>query len=140
AIWITKKKLPYDTKSAAQDSLVTAQYSDILSNILTVKTFASEKREQVTFQSAVGAEGTARLRAWNFNNILIAALTFLYALLEMTAMGVVLYLWTKGEVSTGTVVLVQIYVGALFYELFGLGRAFGKFMKSLADAREMVEI
>ena len=54
-------------------------------------------------------------------------------------MCMVIHLWIDGSVSAGTVVLVQIYIGSIFSELFGLGRAFGKLMKNIADASEMME-
>lgn len=139
AIWITKKKLPYDKESATQDSAITARFSDVLSNIFAVKTFASEQRETVSFAGVAQLDEQARWRTWRFNNILIAIQTILFGVLEIVAMYVVIRLWIAGSVSTGTVVLVQVYIGSIFSELFGLGRAFGRLMKSVADASEMIE-
>ena len=64
----------------------------------------------------------------------------MFATLEIAVMYVVIRLWIAGEVSAGTVVLVQVYTGLLFFELFSLGRAFGRFVKNAADATEMIEI
>jgi ATP-binding cassette subfamily B protein len=140
AISITRRKLPYDTASAAQDSIVTAGYADVLSNMLTVKTFAAEEREKEKFTGVAQEDEEVRRRAWRVNNLLIAALTVLFGLLEIGAMYAVIRLWLAGSVTTGTVVLVQIYVGAIFNELFGLGRSFGRVMKDIAEATEMIEI
>ena len=140
AFWMTKKKLPYDSESAMQDSALTARISDALSNMFAVKTFASEREENTAFGQAAERDGTARLRSWRFNNILIAVQTIMFSTLEIVAMYTVIRLWLAGSVSTGTVVLVQIYVGSLFGELFGLGRAFGRLMRNVADASEMTEI
>ncbi len=139
AIWMTKKKLPFDAESAAQDSAITAKLSDALSNIFAVKTFAAEERERDTFAQAVGSDERARLTSWRFNNILIAIQTVLFSVLEIAAMYTVIHLWLAGSVSTGTVVLVQVYIGSIFSELFGLGRAFGRLMKNVADASEMID-
>ncbi len=139
AIWMTKKKLPYDRESATQDSSITARLADALSNIFAVKTFASEERESVSFRDVAAKDEWARLRAWRFNNILIAIQTVMFSILEIVAMYVVIKMWLAGSVSTGTVVLVQVYIGSIFHELFGLGRAFGKLMKNIADAGEMIE-
>lgn len=139
AIWITKKKLPYDAKSATEDSAITAQFSDVLSNMFAVKTFASEQRESDDFARVAERDEQARLRAWRFNNILFALQTFMFSVLEIVAMYVVIRMWLAGSVGTGTVVLVQVYVGSIFSELFGLGRAFGKLMRNIADASEMIE-
>lgn len=139
AIWITKKKLPYDTKSAEQDSLLTAKLSDVLSNIFAVKTFASEEHETEIFSHTARDDERARFKSWRFNNVLIAIQTVMFSMLEIVAMYVVLKMWIAGSVSTGTVVLVQVYIGSIFGELFGLGRAFGRLMKNIADASEMIE-
>ncbi len=139
AIWMTKKKLPYDRESATQDSSITARLSDALSNIFAVKTFAAEERESLSFRTVAGLDERARLRAWWFNTILIAIQTVMFSILEIVAMYVVIKMWLAGSVTTGTVVLVQVYIGSIFHELFGLGRAFGKLMKNIADAGEMIE-
>lgn len=139
AIWMTKKKLPYDRASAEQDSAITAKLSDVLANMFAVKTFATEWRESDVFEGAARGDQQARLEAWRFNNILIAIQTVMFSVLEIVAMYAVIRMWLAGSVSTGTVVLVQVYIGSIFSELFGLGRAFGKLMKNVADAGEMVE-
>lgn len=139
AIWMTKKKLPYDTKSATEDSAITAQFSDVLSNMFAVKTFASEQRESDDFALVAARDEEARRRSWRFNNILFALQTFMFSVLEIVAMYAVIRMWLAGSVGTGTVVLVQVYVGSIFGELFGLGRAFGKLMRNIADASEMIE-
>lgn len=139
AIWLTRKKLPYDKASADQDSAITARLSDAISNMFAVKTFAAEGRETETFSQSAASDREARLRSWRFNNILIAIQTAMFSLLEIAAMYMVIRLWLEGGVSTGTVVLVQVYIGSIFGELFGLGRAFGRLMKDVADASEMIE-
>ena len=140
AVWMTKKKFPYDTASSEQDSAITAQLSDSIANIFAVKTFASEYRESSAFEQVARQDEQARRRSWYFNNRLIAVLTILFSVLEITAMYTVIRLWLEGSVTTGTVVLVQIYVGAIFGELFGFGRSLGRLMKHAADASEMLEI
>jgi ATP-binding cassette subfamily B protein len=140
AFWMTQKKLPYDAESAIQDSALTARLSDALSNMFAVKTFASEWEENTDFGQVAKRDGVARLRSWRFNNILIAVQTIMFSTLEIVAMYAVIHLWLAGSVSTGTVVLVQIYIGSLFGELFGLGRSFGRLMRNVADAREMTDV
>lgn len=140
AWWMTKKKLPYDRASATQDSALTARLADALSNMFAVKTFASEEEEDRAFGEVATRDGSARLRSWHVNNLLIGIQTILFSVLEITAMYTVISLWLSGSVSTGTVVLVQVYTGALFGEFFGLGRAFGRLMKNSADASEMTDI
>lgn len=138
-VWMTKKKLPYDTKSAAQDSAITASLSDAIANIFAVKTFAAEANETETFRDAAAKDREARFKAWRFNNILIAIQTTLFGILELLAMYAAIRLWLSGSISAGTVVLVQIYIASIFGNIFGLGRAFGRLMRKVADASEMIE-
>ncbi len=139
AIWITNKKLPYDEKSATQDSALTATLSDALANMFAVKTFASEAKELGIFREVSTKDRLARFAAWRFNNFLIAVQTILFAILELAAIYTAIRLWLSGDISAGTVVLIQVYVAAIFGGIFGFGRALGRLIRKIADASEMIE-
>jgi len=138
--WVTQRIIPYDTESAKQDSDLTARFSDILSNMFAVKTFATEHEEAQVFEQTIRRDGNARLQSWQINNVLIAIQSILFAFLEIGVMYLMIRSWLNGGVSTGTVVLVQVYIGSIFGELFGFGRAFGNFVKYVADASEMTDV
>jgi len=138
--WVMMKKSPYDEQSSEEDSKLTAKLSDVLSNALTVKTFSAEQNEIDSFAETSNSWERARRKAWNFQNIAITGQTVLLGVLELVAVGISLYLWLKGNITSGTVVLVQLYVGNLFGALFQLNRVFGRVIRRLADASEMIEI
>ncbi len=135
-----RKKTPLDLARAAEDSRVTGALSDVLSNIVSIKAFAAKRREIVDFQAATAREERARRRAWNFQNTQFLAQTVLLGLLEVFGMYFVVRLWLQGEVSAGTVILVQVYLTGLFGQLFSLGKSFTRIIQALTDANEMVEI
>jgi len=55
-------------------------------------------------------------------------------------MGIAFYFWREGSVSTGTVVLILIYLIEMFGNLWDVGKAMGRISKNLADASELVDI
>ena len=60
--------------------------------------------------------------------------------LEIVGIYIAIYLWLKGSISTGTVVLIQVYFGSVFGSGWNLGKAITKFSEALTDASEMVRI
>lgn len=138
--YFIKKKTPLDLARATEDSRVTGVLSDALANIVSIKAFASRRREQEYFEVATTREERARRRAWNFQNTQFLAQTVLLGLLEVFGMYFVVRLWLAGEVSAGTVMLVQMYLTGLFGQLFNLGKSFTKITQALTDASEMVDI
>lgn len=135
-----KKKTPLDLARASEDSRVTGIFSDVLSNIINIKAFSAKQRETDHFEEATSREEKARRRAWNFQNVQFLVQAMLLGALEVFGMYFVIQMWLRGEISAGTVVLVQAYLASIFGQLFGLGRSFTKIIQALTDASEMVDI
>ena len=138
--WVMRKKTPYDEQSAEEDSKLTAALSDVFSNILTVKTFSNEQKEKQSFAETSTRWERARRKSWNFQNLAITGQVVLLVILEIASVGIALHLWLQGSITSGTVVMIQWYMGFLFGALFQLNRVFGRFVRSLAEASEMIEI
>ena len=140
AWWLSKKKAPYDLAVAEQDSVVVGRLSDVVSNMLAVKMFSSGIREQYRFEESTDVEEKLRRRAWNFQNLTFVVQMSLLSILEIGGMYGAIRLWLEGSISTGTVVLVQIYITSISQTLFAVGRVFSKMTGSLAYADEMIEV
>ncbi|QQS16021.1 MAG: ABC transporter ATP-binding protein [Candidatus Moraniibacteriota bacterium] len=140
AWWLSKKKAPYDLAVAEQDSVVVGRLSDVVSNMLAVKMFSSGTREQHQFEESTDVEEKLRRRAWNFQNLTFIVQMSLLSILEIGGMYGAIRLWLAGMISTGTVVLVQIYITSIAQMLFAVGRIFSKMTGSLAYADEMIEV
>jgi ABC-type multidrug transport system fused ATPase/permease subunit len=65
-ILFIRKKIEYDLLEAEADSLVTGKLSDAILNILNIKIFSSDTKEQETFEKATNTEEQRRRRAWYF--------------------------------------------------------------------------
>jgi ATP-binding cassette subfamily B protein len=137
---VMQKKMPYDEISSECDSKMTAKLSDILSNVLTVKTFAAETKEIQSFGETSREWAMAKDKGWRFQTLITAWQSVFLASLELIAIGISLHLWIEGSISSGTVVLIQWYMATIFYLVFGLNREFGRVVQSLAEASEMIEI
>ena len=137
---LTKKKSVYDAEAAEHDSKVSSRLSDAISTMLVIKMFASGTKERTAFEKVTAAEESARRASWNYQNFTFVVQGILMGILELGSMYVALRLWIAGSISTGTVVLVQIYLSHVMMVFWQLGRVLGKITRSFADAEEMVEI
>ena len=139
-IILSNKGRPLREIEARRDSETTGSFSDAISNIFAIKSFANGEKEQKTFDHVLENQHKARIRAWNFDNKRIAILGIIFFIMEVGGMYVAITLWMKGSITPGTVALVQIYFGNIFYNIWNFGRAIQRFNKSIADSVEIIDI
>lgn len=135
-----RKKFEKDLQEAEADSKTTGALADVVTNMLNVKMFASQEREFSNFAQMTRIEENKRRIAWNFQNLQFMFQGYFIAAFEFIGMFTVIYLWSKGVVSTGTIVLAQIYIFASFDVVWNVGRNFTRTMRAFAEAKEMVDI
>ncbi|OGN28818.1 MAG: hypothetical protein A3A33_03510 [Candidatus Yanofskybacteria bacterium RIFCSPLOWO2_01_FULL_49_25] len=140
AWYLTKKKIPLDLAESTADSRVTGRLADVITNVLNLKMFSSRTREISDFVDITEDERKARHRAWTFGNKINIIQAVFFALLEFSSMAIALYMWRNGLISAGTVVLILIYLIAMFESLWDIGKAMGRVSQKFADASELVEI
>lgn len=133
-------KIKKDILTAEADSRVTARLSDVITNILNVKIFSASEKEILSFAETTADEEKKRRDAWYFQNLQFLFQGLFIGLFEFIGMFSVIYLWINGVVSAGTIILMQIYIIAAFNITWTLGRNFTRIMRSLAEAKEMIEI
>lgn len=139
-IYLAKKKIKYDIKEAEADSVVTGKLADVITNILNIKIFSRIKNEFDLFSQSTADEEKKRRQAWYFGNKIDTLKSFLLATLEIVGMYTVIKLWLGGAVSTGTVVLVQIYIVSIFSTLWNIGKIISRLSKSFSETSEIIEI
>lgn len=133
-------KLPVDKKRAEADTLVTAQLADSITNNFNVKIFSAYDKENQNFKTATEKQFKIRKKSWDLGTIsdLIQAATMVT--LEIIVMYTAVKMWQRGEISIGTVALVQSYFYRLFDKFWGIGKQIRSMYEALADANEMTEI
>ncbi|MFT5281087.1 MAG: ATP-binding cassette subfamily B protein, partial [Flavobacteriaceae bacterium] len=134
------KKMQYDFISAQKSSKLTGKLADVLSNIFTVKIFSHTDKEKNEYEEYTVEEKEARDKAWYFNINIMTISGILFILLEIGGMYFALKAWSQGLMSTGTVVLIQLYWASIFGGLLHLAQGISRFMKAIASAKEMVDI
>ncbi|MDB5204866.1 MAG: hypothetical protein JWP09_894 [Candidatus Taylorbacteria bacterium] len=139
-VYSTRKRIPLERKKSEMESKVTGVLSDIVSNVLNLKLFSSQKGERNYFSNVLEEEGKARWASWSFANKSYTVQVFITLFARTSLMFVSILLWSYGEVSAGTIVLVISYGGTLFNRLSGLGSAIRRFSDSYVNSAEFVEI
>lgn len=135
-----KRKIKLDILNSESDSKVTGVLSDMITNILNLKIFSSNNKEYKNWGNVLDFNNKARLKSWNFSNLQLLVQGYFLAILQIGIIYISIKMWLSGNISTGTVVLVQIYIGSLFDTLWNLSRSVGKFVTDLSNAKEMVDI
>jgi ATP-binding cassette subfamily B protein len=135
-----RKKMEYDILESEQDSKISGRLADVFGNILSVKFFSGRKKEIKDFEEHTN-EGVRRAtKAYLYGGRIEVSQSFLVSLVQGITIYIMIVLWIRGELSTGTVVMVQLYmtiVGDMLWEMSG---ALTSFMKSMGDMKEMIDI
>ncbi|MDE2031069.1 MAG: ABC transporter ATP-binding protein [Patescibacteria group bacterium] len=138
--FFVKKKIKYDLYEAEQDSKISGRLADVFSNILAVKFFSARKNEVDSFKEYTDEGAIRSKKAWFFaGRIDIIQGVFIF-IIQSAILYLMITLWIKNQISTGTVVLIQTYMVIVFDRLWNLGNSLTKFMKSAADMKEMIDI
>lgn len=139
--FMVRWSVPKDLASAEQDSNVTAHLSDILGNILTVKSFGSTRREIANFAQSTETQARLRYRAWmqdGFWNTMFQGT--MVNLFELILVGLVLMFAVQGTASAGLVTIVLVYALRNFGIVWNISRNVMRIATALGNANEMVEI
>lgn len=133
-------RFPFDAAIARADSEETGDIADIVTNIINVKMFTSSAREIGRFKNTTMRKQVARLRAWNRDNVFRAVQSVVMAALEIVGMYIALKLWIAGEITAGTIILVQTYFILVSRSAWEIRQAMSDVFRALSDALELVEI
>ncbi len=137
--FLTKVQHPYRIARASADTDVTASLADAVTNQNTVALFSANKHEEKLVADAADNYQRAQLKSWNLNSIIYGFQGLLTNALNIGMLAVGVWLWVKGTITLGDVVLIQAYVFGIFGTVWSFGRQFNTIYNSLADASEMVE-
>jgi len=133
-------KLRFDQAVAEGDSKVGAVYSDAISNIFIVKSFALEAIEQDRVNQASNLVYRKKKIAWILMFLSFAVQGFMTFAIELLLIYLMIRKWQTGHFQVGEFVLFQSIMIMLIQRLWEFGRNFRSFFTALADASEMAEI
>ncbi|MCK5871402.1 MAG: ABC transporter ATP-binding protein [Methylococcales bacterium] len=133
-------KLKYDEALAKADSNVGGVYSDAISNIFIVKSFAMEAREQQRVNQSSYEVYQRRKKAWSLMFLSFAVQGLLIFGIELLLMTLMIDKWKLGQFEVGEFVLFQSILLMLVRRLWEFGRNLRNFFTALADASEMTTV
>jgi ATP-binding cassette subfamily B protein len=136
SIW----KLRFDKAVAQADSGVGGVYSDAVSNIFIVKSFAMEEGEQARINQASDFVYRKKKIAWVLMFFSFAVQGLMTFGIELLLVYLMIQKWTTGNFQVGEFVLFQSIMIMLIQRLWEFGRNFRNFFTALADASEMAEV
>ena len=139
-LFLVGRKFRYDLKEAEQDSKISGRLADVFSNIMAVKFFSALKREIGLFGEYTSEGSKRSKKAWFMEGKIDIVQHLIILIVESVVLYSMAVLWLRGEISTGTIVLVQTYIVIIGRNLWEFTRSSTRFMKSIADMKEVVDI
>jgi len=136
SIW----KLKFDKAVSQADSVVGGAYSDAITNMFIVKSFALEQAEQGQINRAADDVYRKKKLAWILMFFSFAVQSLMTFGIELFLLDLMIEKWQLGNFSVGEFVLFQSLLLLLIHRLWEFGRNFRNFFTALADASEMAEI
>ena len=139
-VYVAKLRQPIRVARAEEDSRMTGNLADAISNQSTIWLFAGNSFEFGRFNESVRKWRTITLRAWNTDDAIWAALGLFIVVINIGMLYGAIYYWQRGLLTIGDFVLIQAYLLTTFQQLIGINRNLRRFYDATADAAEMVEI
>lgn len=136
SIW----KLKFDEAVARGDSKVGGVYSDAISNIFIVKSFALEAFEQQRVNQASDFVYRKKKTAWILMFVSFAVQGLMTFGMELLLVYLMILKWQAGVFQVGQFVLFQSIMLFLIQRLWEFGRNLKNLFTALADALEMAEV
>ncbi len=149
-VWITvmmvynylyaRWKVGYDIKRAEQDSRCTGFLSDTISNELTIKLFAANKREVEGYEHESNTLRNMRLHIFKSHLTNHSVQAMILIVIQVFVLWLGIRAWSEGRLTAGDIILFQSYFAILSGKLLDFSRLIRTCFNSFADATEMVEI
>lgn len=137
---LSRKRKPISLARSLALTKTNAHLSDTISNQNSIALFGASAFESVSFRDVINVLKDAFTKRNIFDVKVNAVYSAFITIIEILVIGGSLYLWSKGEITLGTIVLIQSYIITLIDDIWGFSRIVQAVEESYADAKEMVEI
>ncbi len=133
-------RLPLRRGAVAKESQQVGELADVITNSLTVKTFAAENRERQRYSVTNKDRGNLFLHSWwraVRNAWVIEALC---VIIQMTVLVVGIVLLQRGSISVPVFLLFQVYIFRIVHDIGRSVFIVRQFEVAAGDAQEMTEL
>lgn len=139
-IFLVTRRIPFRRRAARQESRQTGDLADIITNAITIKTFAREATEEQRYEIG-NSELSRRLhRSWSMaiNNTLILQMFCIVLYLVVFVGGVQAI--QHGSLTLATFLLFQVYILRIIDSILKAASEMRMFEGVFGDAAEMTEL
>lgn len=140
SIFFAKRMDALYRKRSEANSKLSSSISDIMTNILAVKTFAGLGNEKDEFEKDNEIQHTSRLAVWLVSVRNSGLLTIVSLSFRIIVLVAGIYFWSKSIISVGTLVLMVLYITNIMDYLRNIGRSIIDFQSNISDCIEAIEI
>lgn len=135
-----KLNIKYEIESNERDSEITWVLADSITNNFNILSFASLNWEIGYFNNTLKKWRKATFKKWNRWEVILTISTVLLVLFLLCTLFFSIKLRGNGAISTGTIVLVQLYMIRIMDQLFMVWYTFKKWNRAIWESAEMLEI
>ncbi len=144
AIWAIVKfavdRLPIRRGAVAKESQQVGELADVITNSLTVKTFAAEDRERQRYGIVNEDRGWLYLRSWRRAVRNAWIIHGLCGIIQMLVLVVGIVLLQRGSINVATFLLFQVYIFRIVNDINDAIFTVRQFEVVAGDAQEMTEL
>lgn len=133
-----KVSMPRFRAAAEQDTAVGATLADLMTGIPTVKSFASENREDALFGRVAGLWYEKSLRAWHTQTVIDAIRSHIRLIMMVGMLGLVIYLWHEQKASAGDMTLAITAFFIIGGYLRDVGRHVTELLRAVSEISDVV--
>lgn len=138
--WFLNYHVQYESAATKAETKTSGHLADTITNFENIKVFSSLAYEQRNFRKLIHEAAHKQAKSWYIFEFFFWLKSAFMAIGEFGIMFFALKLWQNGEITIGTVVLVQAYLASIMYRLWDLTHVLKEIYSNLADAEEMMEI
>lgn len=139
-IWLHKRKLNLSKAASAAQSRVTARLADIITNTLTIRSFARGREEEKAFTELSQERRNLRFRSYQVSDWIRLYKAIMTSLINVVILILSIHFGLQGALTIGGIFLIQLYLFQLIEQLWNFGRIMDGFEEAMAEAAEMTEV
>jgi len=137
---IIMKGLPLHKQYADARSRTTGYLADTVGNILSVITFAAQKREQSRIQDVCLAENEKQRASWRYQEYVRIFNDLATAIIIVCMIGVGIVFWKKGVASVGDIAMIFSLTASLANAARSVSQQMLNVSEKIGDIRDALEI
>lgn len=130
----------FEVDANNKDSKLTWALSDAISNNYNISSFGSLKTEKKILSKFLDSWRIAQQRSWNKADWFYFITGLLLIVFETSVIYFAVLFWYRGQLSTGTIVLVMLYIGRIIEQIYMMSSVFKQFNMAVWEASEWLDL